>query len=305
MQKHHRERKSLLRLISSGFAMGAADVVPGVSGGTIAFILGIYEDLLQAIHDLDIRLFRLLFQMRLRQAFSNESWRFLAAVGSGIMLAVLTVSKILVWGLEQYPELIWSFFFGLVLASVFVVGKRVQRWTPGAYLLIIAGAILSFALVGLVPFETPDSPWFLFISGAAAISAMILPGISGAFILLILGKYHFLLESLVYGNWFPLLFVAAGAVVGLFSFARFLRWLLLRYHDLTVAALIGLIIGALRKVWPWKELSANTPGVSGDEALRMEVSVLPSVFTLEVALAFSLMLTGFVFVIILENLGKR
>jgi putative membrane protein len=200
--------KSILRLVSSGFAMGAADVVPGVSGGTIAFILGIYEDLLHAIHAVDMRFFRLLLKGRVREAFSSASWRFLFAVGSGLLLALFTISRVLVWALDHFPTLVWAFFFGLVLASVWVVSKRVRRWSPGVLLIAGISTVAAFFLVGMVPVETPDAPWFLFLSGALAISAMILPGISGAFILLILGKYQFLLESFVSGNWLPLILLS-------------------------------------------------------------------------------------------------
>jgi putative membrane protein len=160
-------------------------------------------------------------------------------------------------------------------------------------------------LVGMVPVETPDAPWFLFLSGALAISAMILPGISGAFILLILGKYQFLLESFVSGNWLPLIFVVAGAAVGILTFARLLRWLFLHYHDLTVALLIGLILGALRKVWPWKVSPRAAEGPVGHDALVLEMNVVPTDFSPEVALAMVVMLLGFGIVLVLDHYGRR
>jgi putative membrane protein len=297
--------KSILRLVSSGFAMGAADVVPGVSGGTIAFILGIYEDLLHAIHAVDMRFFRLLLKGRVREAFSSASWRFLFAVGSGLLLALFTISRVLVWALDHFPTLVWAFFFGLVLASVWVVSKRVRRWSPGVLLIAGVSTVAAFFLVGMVPVETPDAPWFLFLSGAVAISAMILPGISGAFILLILGKYQFLLESFVSGNWLPLIFVVAGAAVGILTFARLLRWLFLHYHDLTVALLTGLILGALRKVWPWKASPEADNGPVGHDALVLEMNVVPTEISPEVALALAVMLLGFGIVLVLEYYGKR
>lgn len=297
--------KSILRLASSGFAMGAADVVPGVSGGTIAFILGIYEDLIHAIHAVDLRFFRLLLERRFREAFGTASWRFLIAVGSGILLALFTISRALVWALEHHPTLIWSFFFGLVLASVLVVSKRVTRWTPGVLFAAALSTVAAYFLVGMVPVETPTAPWFLFLSGALAISAMILPGISGAYILLILGKYQYLLESFVNGNWLPILIVAAGAGVGILTFARLLRWLFRHHHDLTVAMLTGLILGALRKVWPWKENAQTVSESVGHDALLLEMNVIPADLSLEVALALAVMALGFGIVLVLEHYGKR
>jgi putative membrane protein len=299
------EKKSFLRLFSSGLAMGAADVVPGVSGGTIAFILGIYEDLINALHAIDLSFFRLLFGFKIRQAFGTWNWRFLAALGSGIAFAILTLSRGLVWALHYYPEIVWAFFFGLVLASVFVVAKRVQKWTPVRVIISIIAAVLAYLLFGAVPVETPTDWWFLFLSGALAICAMILPGISGAFIMLLLGKYQFMLEALVSGNWFPILIMISGAAVGLITFARFLRWLLSSYHDLTVAALIGLVVGALRKVWPWKEAAGAEGLTAGQEHLIGEINVLPATFTWEVAAAILFMFIGFGVVFLLDHYGAK
>ncbi len=294
--------KSLLHLFFSGFSMGAADVVPGVSGGTVAFIMGIYEDLLQAIHAIDIHFFRLLLRGQFRQAFGTPGWRFLAAVGTGLALAVLTISRLLVWGMENHPEIVAAFFFGLVLASVLVVAKRIPRWTTLTLFIAATSAFGAYLLFGLVPVETPSAPWFLFLSGAIAICAMILPGISGAFILLVLGKYHQILDALISGNWLTLVFVGSGAVIGLLLFARVLRWLLHHHHNLTMAALIGLVVGALRKVWPWKEIQSSA-GL--EEAHLLEMNVLPQAFTGEVALAVAVIVLGFGLVLVLEKIGSH
>lgn len=277
-----------------GFAMGSADVVPGVSGGTMAFILGIYEELIHAIHSVDLAFFRRLLSLRIRDAFAGVPWQFVAALGLGIATAILTLARVLNHTLHAHPVLVWAFFFGLVLASVVVVRKRVSRWTPAALLLAALAAIGSYMLVGLVPVETPEEPWFLFLSGALAITAMILPGISGAFILLLLGKYHFVLNAVVSGDILTLLIVIAGAVVGLISFARVLRWLFHRHHDYTVAALTGLILGALRKVWPWKQ----SEGVQ-------ELNILPAAYDAEFVGALLLMATGFSLVWIMDRLAAR
>ena len=282
-----------------GFAMGAADVVPGVSGGTMAFILGIYEELIHAIHAVDLIFIRRLLTFRFREAFAHFPWRFLLALALGIGTAILTLASGLNWALHNHPELVWAFFFGLVLSSVFVVRKRVKRWTPYAFLLTALAALGGYLLVGIVPVETPDAPWFLFLSGALAIAAMILPGISGAFILVLLGKYHYVLNAVVTRDIVTLLIVIAGAGVGLITFARLLRWMFTNYHDLTVAVLIGLIIGALRKVWPWKEI------VSGSGETILESNILPQAFTTDVAFALALMGVGFGLVLILDYMALR
>jgi len=285
--------------------MGAADVVPGVSGGTMAFILGIYEELLDAIRAVDIRFIRLLLTMRFRQAFIDFPWKFVLSLVVGIFAAILTLARSLSWALEHQPTFVWSFFFGLVLASIFVIRKRIVAWNLALLLITVLAAVGAYLLVGMVPVETPDAPWFLFLSGAIAINAMILPGISGAFILVLLGKYQFMLDAVVQGDFVVLFIVICGALVGLLIFARILRWLLRHYHDYTVAVLIGLIIGALRKVWPWKEYVESEPGTVDQLIYVIEKNVLPETFSNDVALALGLMVLGFILVIILDYLAAQ
>jgi putative membrane protein len=298
-ESERRGLKDYLLLSARGFVMGAADVVPGVSGGTMAFILGIYEELINSIHAVDLKFIRRLLSFRFREAFADFPWRFLLALVIGIAAAVLTLAEGLDWALREVPHLVWAFFFGLVLASAIVVRRRVERWGPPTILAAFLAALFGYLLVGAVPMETPDAPWFLFLSGAIAINAMILPGISGAFIMVLLGKYHFLLQAVVNRDVVPLLIVIAGAAVGLLTFVRILRWLFRNYHDLTVAVLIGLIIGALRKVWPWKETVQINPDT------RIENNILPAAFNVEVALALVLMLIGFFTVLLLDYLASR
>jgi putative membrane protein len=297
LSEPNRTRKGLrdyFWVAARGFVMGAADVVPGVSGGTMAFILGIYEELIQAIHSVDLTFIRRVLSFRFREAFAGVPWRFVLALVLGIATAILTLASLLSHALHTYPVLVWAFFFGLVLASVVVVRKRVSRWTPGILLITALAALGSYTLVGLVPVETPEEPWFLFLSGALAITAMILPGISGAFILVLLGKYQYVLNAVVNGDILTLLIVIAGAAVGLITFARVLRWLFQNYHDYTVAALTGLILGALRKVWPWK----HNAGIQ-------ELNILPPTYDAEFASAVLLMLAGFALVLVLDHLAAR
>lgn len=253
--------------------MGAADIVPGVSGGTMAFILGIYEELIDAIrifgrpefwHDI--------VRGKVHHALRLPKWGFLVSVGSGILLAVATLSLPLEHLLSTKPVVLWSFFFGLVCASVIVVAARIKKWEPKHVVALLFGAFLAYVIVGLVPVETPDAPWFLVLCGAIAICAMILPGISGAFLLVLLGKYEFVLSAVNNRDIMPIAYIGVGATVGIIAFSQVLSWLFGRYHDLTVALLTGLMIGSLRKIWPWKIGDANIlPELTGDTAQVMSI----------------------------------
>jgi len=294
-----------LGVTAKGFCMGAADVVPGVSGGTMAFILGIYEELIGAIRSFDSRFIKLLFSSRIKEALEHVSWKFLISVGLGIFMAILSLARILSWLLQNQPILIWAFFFGLVLASVFTVSRHLSKLNLYTWIWILLGAIGAYFLVGMVPVSTPNTPWFLFLSGAVAICAMILPGISGAFILLLLAKYHFALEAVNNRDLFPLLIMAAGAAFGLLAFSRLLHWLLKNYHDMTIALLTGLMLGSLRKVWPWKETLESRVEAYGNIAPVTQVNVLPSQWSNEVTLALFLMAVGFLVVLFLNRLAKK
>jgi putative membrane protein len=301
-----RTLRQYVGVAARGFCMGAADVVPGVSGGTMAFILGIYEELLHAIHTINLDFVRRLLSLRWREALAHIPWRFMLALGLGIGAAILALARSISWALEHHPSLVWAFFFGLVLASIVTVRKRVRRWTLPVILSAALAALGAYALVGLTPAKTPDAPWFLFLSGALAICAMILPGISGAFILVLLGKYHTVLDAVVTRDVVTLAIVAAGCVVGLLSFARLLRWLFQHYHDLVVAMLLGLMLGSLRKVWPWKETQTALADSGGTEnVLQGFNNVLPADLTPETLLAVSLMLLGFGLIIGMERLNAR
>ncbi len=277
-EDHYRNISDYLRLCFKGFCMGIADIIPGVSGGTIAFITGIYEDLIASIKSFDVKFVRLCCTFRFREAFHHASWKFLATVLLGILTAVFTLAKVMSWLLHNKPVLTYAFFFGLILATVPIIGQRLKRWTVPMMLLCFFAAGGMFYLVGMIPIHTPETMGFLFLSGALAICAMILPGISGAFILVLLGKYHYIIEAVSQHDFASLLIVAAGCAVGILTFVRVLNWVLTRHHDLTVAILTGLVLGSLRKVWPWKEAHAN---------------VLPSQWSPEVIGVMLLSILGF------------
>lgn len=215
------------------------------------------------------------------------------------------MAHFLSWALTHYQTLVWGFFFGLILASVVLVVKRVRRWTPTAVIILVAFAGAMVWLVGITPHEMPHTPFFLFLSGAIAICAMILPGISGAFILVLLGQYHYVLEAVVNQDWLTLLIMAAGCAAGLLIFARVLKWLFSNNHDLTVAALIGLMIGSLRKIWPWKVTTSSEIEPDGTVMPLTQVNVLPDSLSPEVGFVALLACLGFVIVIGMEFLASR
>jgi len=294
-----------LVLAVKGFCMGASDVVPGVSGGTMAFILGIYDELINAIKSFNLKSARHLFTLNIRKFTEEIHWQFLLSLGAGILTAIFSLARVLSWLLQNRPVLIWSFFMGLILASVVTVSRRIGKWGPGAWICLLGGTAGSYILVGLVPVATPEVPWFLFLCGAVAICAMILPGISGSFILVLLGKYRYVLEAVNNRDVFVLGIVVAGAVAGIIIFSRFLGWLLKGYHDLMVALLTGLMIGSLRKVWPWKETVESMVDVHGRVIPLVQANVLPGDWGCEIISAVSLMAVGLFSVLLLDRMGRR
>lgn len=240
-------------LVLKGMAMGAADVVPGVSGGTIAFITGIYEELLSSIKSINAASVKLLFSEGFKAFWTKINGTFLLTLFIGIGISVVSLAKLLEQLLNNYPELIWSFFFGLIIASAIYVSKQVNKWNVGVVISLVAGIIAAYFITIITPAETTNAWWFLILSGAIAICAMILPGISGSFILLLLGKYAFVLSAVSSFNVQVIALVGVGAVIGLLSFANVLTWLLKKYYNQTIAVLSGFMIGSLNKVWPWKQ----------------------------------------------------
>ena len=272
--------------------MGAANVIPGVSGGTMALILGIYEELINAIRSINLKFLRLIAVFNIKQALASVSWLFLLPVGLGVLLATFSLAEVLSWLLGRYPVVVWSFFFGLILSSVITVSRVIKQWRVPVIIAIAVGTITAYFLFGVIPVRTPNAPWFIFISGFIAICAMILPGISGAYMLVLLGKYHYILEALNNKDLFTLFIIGAGAFIGLISFAQILGRLLQRYHDVTMAILIGLMCGSLRKIWPWKETITTFIDSHGKEIPCLQNNIIPSSFTLEVGCALLFMVIG-------------
>lgn len=258
--------------------MGMADVVPGVSGGTIAFISGIYEELIGSIKSVDTTALRLLRRLRLGELWRHVNGRFLLPVLLGIAVAIFSLARAMTYLLDTHPVAVWSFFFGLIVASAWSVGRQVGRWNWRSATALIVGAAVAWWITVATPAQTPDTWWFVMLSGAIAICAMILPGISGAFILLLLGKYQYILQAVAELNIPVIALFLIGAVVGIVAFSHLLSWLLGRWHDATVATLMGFMIGSLNKVWPWKEVLATYADSHGKMQPLVETNVWPSYF---------------------------
>jgi putative membrane protein len=289
-----------------GVAMGAADVVPGVSGGTIAFISGIYEELIGSINQISPKLFKTLKDSGLQAAWTQVNGNFLLSLLLGIAVSVVSLAKVIRHLLENQPILIWSFFFGLVLASIIYVGKKISRWYLGTVVLMLLGGVLAYYITTLTPQEAEVTYPFVFLSGALAICAMILPGISGSFILLLLGMYKPVLDAIHYRDFGLIAVLMAGAVVGLLSFSKLLKWLFDHYENLTLAVLTGFIIGSLNKIWPWKEV-IQSELINGKLKVLKEKSVSPFNFEgdAQLGLAILLGLIGVAFILLLERMADK
>lgn len=320
-----------------GLAMGAADAVPGVSGGTIAFISGIYEELISTIGNVDISLLKTLKNQGFIAFWKQLNGNFILALLIGIVISFVSFMKLAKYLIEYHPVLIWSFFFGLIVASIFIVGKQIKTWTLSSIIALIVGTFLAYYITTLPLLASNNHPVFLVLAGAIAICAMILPGISGSFILLILGAYKTLSDAIHDIDIKKIALFVLGAIVGLLSFSKILKWLFKNYHNTTLAALTGFIFGSLNKVWPWKitdlvldkttgetinmaeiskfgTLSLHQQSSNDFETLKLisEHSVLPMEYAKQnqniepqIAIAILLMVIGFFTIFFLEKLGNK
>ena len=292
-----------------GACMGAADVIPGVSGGTIAFITGIYDDLLGSINAIDATAVKLFFTGKFKEFWKHINGSFLVSLFCGILISVLTIAGLMQYLLEHHPIQTWAFFFGLIVASSIFILRGIEGWNLKAVLFLIFGVFLGVTICTLSPTTTPDALWFIFLSGAIAICAMILPGISGSFILLILGKYQYIMGAIsgltsgqAVGESIVVLGVfAVGAVCGILAFSRFLHWLLGRFHKETLITLAGFIIGSLVKVWPWSDKAAIVRAQFPDAVSVAEASLQ---IDMQVGSAILFAVIGFSLVTGIEIVGK-
>ncbi len=281
-------------LLLKGMAMGGADVIPGVSGGTIALITGIYEELINSIRSVDGSLIRSLLKFQLREVWEKLNGAFLLNVFLGILISIFSLARLITWLLDEYPIQGWSFFFGLIFISVFYVSPSKMKGSD--YVGFILGALIAYAITSFVPGETTDSLWFVFISGAIAICAMILPGISGSFILLLLGKYDFVLSAVKELNVVVIGVFGLGCLIGIISFSKLIHWLLQHYKPVTMSILAGFMLGSLNKIWPWK--------IDFDNVLPIHYSVVTGMDN-HLGAAILFLLLGIGVVVILERAGKQ
>lgn len=288
--------KDYVTLALKGMAMGAADVVPGVSGGTIAFIVGIYDELINSIKSINAHSLKLLFTGKILAFWKAINGSFLFSILLGIGISVFSLAKLITWLLVTHPIMVWAFFFGLVLASTWFVSKDIKEWNVKTVASFIVGAAVAYYITVATPTETPTNLFFIFLCGAIAICAMILPGISGSFILVLLGKYFYIMDAVKGLKLDVLLVFAAGALIGITSFSRVLSFALARFRNSTLALLTGFMLGSLNKVWPWKEKMMMADG------FEMERNILPNAYLAE---AIVLAIIGFFLVYFLEKLSQK
>lgn len=298
-----------LSLVLKGFAMGMADIVPGVSGGTVAFITNIYDELLTAIASVNAAFVRQIFKLQFKNALAQIHFEFLAPLLTGIFSAVLLTSRLMHFLMTEYPVYTWSLFFGLILASALYIAKHIKRpSTKLVYLWLPAGALIGWLLVSLVPVQTPESYLYIFGSGAVAICAMILPGISGSFLLLIMGKYAFVTGALKNpfeaNNLLVILVFCAGCLIGILSFSKLLNYLMHVHRNVMMFVLTGFILGSLKKIWPWKNIVEKTV-IRGKEYALREENIMPRALDQETILAILIMFIGFFLVLGLEYISHN
>jgi len=332
-----RRIKNYFTITLKGIAMGAADAVPGVSGGTIALISGIYEELISTISNVNLSLVKTLRKEGFLAFWKQLNGSFLLALLIGILTSFVSFMRLAKYLIEQHPVLIWSFFFGLIIASIFFVGKQITKWNLATIVSLIIGTFIAYYITTLPSLASNSKPLFLFIAGAIAICAMILPGISGSFILVILGAYKTLSDAIHDWDFKRIAVFGIGAIVGLLSFSRVLKWLFKHYHNITMAILTGFIIGSLNKIWPWKKtitvlneangetvafsdisnlgsLSVYQQQINNFESIKIitEESVSPFVYSAinnnissQLNIAIALIIAGFLTIFILEKLGNK
>lgn len=294
--------KDFVLLSLKGIAMGAADVVPGVSGGTIAFIVGIYQELLESIKSINTANLKLLFTGKIGSFWKAVNGNFLLSLVIGIAISIFSLARLITYLLVAHPILVWSFFFGLVLASTWFVSKDITKWNWKTVLSFCIGAITAYYVTVATPVETPNGLWFIFLSGAIAICAMILPGISGSFILVLLGKYYYIMEAVKTLNIPVIVVFICGAAIGITSFSRILSYTLRKFHDITYAVLAGFMLGSLNKVWPWKEVVETYTDSHGNIKPLVEANILPNALIWQ---GVALMVIGFFLVYFLEKISAK
>lgn len=288
-----------------GMAMGIAELVPGVSGGTIAFVTGIYEEFITSINNVNLNTFKILKNEGFKMFWRKLNGNFLVALFVGMLISILSLSKVISWLLDEHPIPTWAFFFGLVLASVIFVAKSINKWGFMAISLFIIGTLSAFYITTLPPSSSTGSLPFIFFSGAIAICAMVLPGISGSFILVLLGSYKIVLDAVNEKDLSIVITFSLGALFGILSFAKLLKWLFVNYKDATLAILTGFILGSLNKIWPWKNITEIIQ--IGKKEIIVDQNISPFAFEGDNQLSFAIVaaIIGFSLIFILEKTASK
>ncbi len=304
-------QSGFLGVFFRGMAMGAADVVPGVSGGTVAFITGIYEQLIESIRSINPTACGLLFTQGPATAWRYINGNFLICLFAGILLSIISLARLISYCLDQYPLLVWSFFFGLILASSVHMARQIKQWQFSLGLALLAGTLIAYAVTEIKPSELSPTALMFFLAGSVAICAMILPGISGSFMLVLMGMYGHVLAAIKSFDMIILASFATGCVVGLLSFSHVLSWLFRRFHDHTLALLTGFLLGSLNLVWPWKQALSYYENSKGEQLALEQMNVLPSQYAElqstdpQTVICVTLMLLGVLLVLLLEKIGQK
>lgn len=300
--------KNYIFLFLKGFGMGAANVIPGVSGGTIALITGIFEKLILSIKSFDLKAIRLLFTAKFKEFADHVNLYFLIAIFSGIIISIFSLAIVLQFLLLNYPVYIWAFFFGLILASVYFVGKEIQQWTIENIIFFVIGTAIALGITFMNQATENSSFLYLFICGIVAICSMILPGLSGSFILVLLGNYQYVLNAVKEFDIVSLVPIVLGAGFGLLAFSHLLAWLYKKYKEQTIAILCGFILGSLGILWPWKisyNQSGNLIPIGSDEKALSYERFIPEAFNTEVLIAIGLLIIGIFVIWAMEKLAKQ
>ncbi len=299
-----------------GIAVGVANIIPGVSGGTIALITGIFERLINAIKAFDLTAAKLLFTGKWKTFAEKTDFYFLLTLFVGIALAIITLARVFDYLFRDYPVYIWSYFFGLVLASIYFVAKTIERWNFVVILLFVLGTAFAVFVSLINPAAENSNFWYLFLCGIVAICSMILPGLSGSFVLILMGNYELVAIQAINNRELSILFpVALGAIIGLIAFSHLLSWVFKRYKDQTIAVLVGFILGSLNVLWPWKtaEFLKNSAGElilkHGEKIVARYASVLPQYYDKVFWIAVFVMVLGILSITVIElmagNEAKR
>ena len=294
-----------------GFAMGVANVIPGVSGGTIALLTGIFERLINALKSFDVEAVRLLFKFKFKEFAQHVDFGFLLSVFLGVGVSIISVAKLLEFLFQTYPVYVWSFFFGLILVSVWFVGKSIGKIDVPAVISFVVGTAVAFGLSVMNPATENTAFWYLIICGAVAICSMILPGLSGSFVLILMGNYQLIMiYAISHFDMGIIIPVGIGVVVGLLAFSHFLSWLLSRYARQTMAVLTGFIFGSLGTIWPWKNpVYLMQDGVevlkNGKPIIQSYQMYFPQEFSVEVVVAILLMIAGMAALWALERSSEK